>query len=84
MHDREVCYLVETTAAPLGGALVLAEGEDGNPLVTATWDHPNPEEWEVTNFGSPLTGSEFNRFDPEELQSLFSVIAEFDHLEVAA
>lgn len=84
LNDGRLRYLVETPTDPLAGAVVLAEDEAGDPLVTVSWDHPDPGKWRVTNWGTPLDGKRFNRFTPEELQTLFGIISTFDAMEVAA
>ena len=84
LKDHAIRYLVETEVDPIASLLVLAEDPRVIPLVSVSWDHPSPIGWKVTNVGSPLDGSEFYRFDADQLRSIFGLVTSFDRLEVAA
>ena len=84
LKDHAIRYLVETEVDPIASTLVLAEDCQGIPLVSVSWDHPSPIGWKVTNVGSPLDGSEFYRFDADQLRKIFGLVTSFDRLEVAA
>ena len=84
LKNHAIRYLVETEVDPIASTLVLSEDHTGIPLVSVSWDHPSPIDWQVTNVGTPSNGLEFHRFSATELRSIFGLITSFDRLEVAA